>query len=175
LPPISRLTAGQAKFFFINGYTAKIPGTEVTVTEPKPTFSACFGAAFLPLHPTKYATMLGEKLNAHKANVWLINTGYTGSAYTKGKKRTNLGYTRASITAALNGELDHVAYETLPVFGLQVPKTCPNVPSKFLNPVWENENDYQEAAKKLGVLFNTNFKKYSDQADDETLNAAPKY
>ncbi len=174
LPPISRLTPGQAKFFFINGYTAKIAGTEVGIKEPKPTFSACFGAAFLPLHPTKYAAMLGEKLKQHEANVWLINTGYTESAYFEGKKRTNLTYTRASITAALNGELSGVEYDTLPVFGLQVPKSCPGVPTEFLSPVWADTKAYQEAAQKLAGLFNNNFKKYSDQADEETLAAAPK-
>ena len=117
--------------------------------------------------------MLGEKLNKHEANVWLINTGYTESPYFEGKKRTNLKYTRASITAALNGELNNVEYDTLPVFGLQVPKTCPEIPSDFLSPEWEDKAAYQEAAKKLATLFNTNFKKYSDQADEETLAAAP--
>ncbi|MEY4927970.1 MAG: hypothetical protein RI894_2406, partial [Bacteroidota bacterium] len=112
--------------------------------------------------------------NEHEANVWLINTGYTGSAYFEGKKRTNLTYTRASITAALNGELNNVEFSALPIFGLQVPKSCPDVPSEFLSPVWDNAADYQEAAKKLAGLFNDNFKKYSDQADEETLAAAPK-
>src|SRR5690606_22349072 len=120
-----------AMYHFISGYTAKVAGTEVGINEPVSTFSACFGAAFLPLHPTKYATMLGQKMKENKVNVWLINTGWSGGPYGVGS-RMKLKYTRAMITAALNGELDNVEFVNHQIFGVAMPTTCPNVPDELL-------------------------------------------
>ena len=175
LPPISKLDAGQAMYHFISGYTAKVAGTEVGVTEPQLTFSACFGKAFLPLHPTRYAELLGEKMKKNKVNVWLVNTGWSGGAYGVGS-RIKLPYTRALITAAMNGELDKVKYETLPVFGLNFPTSCPHVPSEILNPrnTWADKNDYDNKANKLASSFVKNFAQYSEFANDEIMAAAPR-
>jgi phosphoenolpyruvate carboxykinase (ATP) len=175
LPPISKLTAGQAMYQFISGYTAKVAGTEAGVTEPKPTFSACFGAPFMPLHPGKYAHMLGNKMQEHKVNVWLINTGWTGGAYGEGH-RMKLSYTRSMITAALDGKLDNVQFENHPVFGIGVPGECPGVPTEVLNPrsTWEDKTAYDEKAKYLARLFLKNFEKYASGVNDEVLAAAPK-
>lgn len=175
LPPISKLTEAQAMYLFISGYTSKVAGTEAGVTEPQTTFSACFGAAFLPLHPTKYAEMLGKKLKESGANVWLINTGMTGGIYGVGK-RMSLKFTRALITEALNGNLENVAFETLPIFNFQIPTSCPGVPSEILNPrnTWEDKIAYDAKATELAAKFNDNFKKYADQASAEILAAAPK-
>ncbi len=174
LPPIARLTTGQAMYHFISGYTAKVAGTEVGVTEPKATFSACFGAAFMPLHPTRYAEMLGEKMNEHETRVWLINTGWTGGSYGTGT-RMKLKYTRAMITAALNGELDAVDYQDHPVFGVAVPQSCPNVPADILNPqdTWQDKDDYEATAQKLAGLFRDNFGKYEAFANDEIRAGGP--
>ena len=160
---------------FISGYTAKVAGTELGVTEPKPTFSACFRAPFLPLHPGKYAHMLGEKMQQHKVNVWMINTGWTGGPYGVGN-RMKLSYTRAMITAALNGELEKVEYETDPVFGVAIPKECPGVPSNLLNPIntWSDKTAFNQKAKYLAGLFVRNFEKYADGVSSEVLEAAPK-
>ena len=128
LPPLSKLTRGQAMYHFISGYTAKVAGTEAGVIEPQTTFSACFGAPFMPLHPTKYAEMLGKKMDESKVNVWLLNTGWSGGSYGTGE-RISLKYTRAMITAILNGELEGVDYAKHAIFGLQMPTTCPNVAS----------------------------------------------
>lgn len=175
LPPISKLDAGQAMYHFISGYTAKVAGTEAGVTEPQTTFSACFGKVFLPLHPTKYAEMLGKKMKDNKVNVWLVNTGWTGGSYGVGS-RMKLSYTRAMITAALNGELDKVAYESHPVFGLQMPTTCPEVPSEILNPrnTWADKNAYDAKSNDLAAKFVKNFEQYADGASEEILAAAPK-
>lgn len=175
LPPISRLTPGQAMYQFISGYTAKVAGTEAGVTEPKPTFSACFGAPFLPLHPGKYAAMLGEKMQKHKVNVWLINTGWTGGAYGTGS-RMKLSHTRAMITAALQGKLNDVNVEHHPVFGVAMPLTCENVPTEVLNPrnTWSDQEAYDEKAKYLGGLFIKNFEKYAAGVTEDILAAAPK-
>ena len=174
LPPISKLNPAQAMYQFISGYTAKVAGTETGITEPKSTFSACFGAPFMPLHPGLYAELLGKKLKEHHVNVWLINTGWSGGPYGVGK-RIKLQYTRAMITAALDSELDQVAYNTHPVFGYQVPVTCPNVPTEILQPrnTWTDKNDYDKTANKLANLFEENFKKYADGVSEEVLNAAP--
>ena len=173
-PPVSKLTVGQAMYQFISGYTAKIAGTEAGIVEPKSTFSACFGAPFLPLHPGIYAAMLGEKMKENKVNVWMINTGWSGGGYGVGK-RMKLDYTRAMITAALQGKLDNVEYEIHPVFGMQIPTACPNVPSEILNPrsTWANAAAYDEAAKKLALQFIQNFEKYASGVTDEILAAAP--
>ena len=175
LPPISRLTKGQAMYQFISGYTAKVAGTEAGVTEPKPTFSACFGAPFLPLHPGKYAEMLGKKMEEHNVKVWLINTGWTGGAYGEGN-RMKLSFTRAMITAALEGKLDKVDTEIDPIFGVAVPKEVPGVPSEILTPknTWADKNAYDEKAKFLAGLFVKNFEKYASGVSEEIRNAAPK-
>ncbi len=175
LPPISKLTKAQAMYHFISGYTAKVAGTEVGVTEPQTTFSACFGRVFLPLHPTKYAELLGKKLEEDtNVNVWLVNTGWSGGAYGTGN-RMKLSYTRAMITAALNGELNDVACEAHPVFGVLMPKTVPNVPSEILIPrnTWADKEAYDKKANELAQLFVKNFAKYADQANEEILSAAP--
>ena len=175
LPPVSKLNAGQAMYQFISGYTARVAGTEAGVTEPKATFSACFGAPFFPLHPGYYAKMLGEKMRENNVNVWMINTGWSGGAYGVGN-RMKLKYTRAMITAALNGELDNVEFEAHPIFGMQMPKTCPNVPREILHPryTWANRDEYDATAKKLAAMFINNFEKYAAGVDDEILAAAPK-
>ncbi len=174
LPPISKLTPGQAMYQFISGYTAKVAGTEAGVTEPKSTFSACFGAPFLPLHPGKYAEMLGNKMKEHEVNVWMINTGWSGGSYGVGS-RMKLSYTRAMITAALNGELDQVQFEVHPVFGMMMPVSCPNVPSEILNPrnTWADANAYDAKAKDLAQQFINNFSKYAAGVSEEILKAAP--
>ncbi len=175
LPPISKLTAGQAMYQFISGYTAKVAGTEAGVTEPKSTFSACFGAPFLPLHPAQYAEMLGKKMNEHNVNVWMINTGWSGGAYGVGS-RMKLSYTRAMITAALEGKLDHVEYVAHRVFGMMMPTECPGVPSEILSPrkTWADEEAYNAMAKNLAAQFVKNFEKYASGASAEILAAAPK-
>ncbi|TDD94595.1 phosphoenolpyruvate carboxykinase (ATP) [Flavobacterium cellulosilyticum] len=174
LPPIAKLTPGQAAYHFISGYTAKVAGTEAGVTEPQPNFSACFGAPFMPLHPTKYAEMLSKKMKDANVKVWLINTGWTGGPYGIGS-RMKLKYTRAMITAALNGELDTVAFETHKVFGIAIPKTCPNVPSAILNPrnTWDDKNLYDTKALELAAKFKANFTKFTSIANAEILAGAP--
>ena len=174
LPPISKLTPGQAAYHFISGYTAKVAGTEEGINEPTPNFSACFGAPFMPLHPTKYAEMLSAKMKAAGVNVWLVNTGWTGGPYGVGS-RMKLKYTRAMITAALDGQLDDVNYVKHPIFGLDVPQTCPNVPSEVLNPkeTWSNAKAYDIQAKELAASFKENFKKFEAFANDEILGGAP--
>ncbi|MEO6134897.1 MAG: phosphoenolpyruvate carboxykinase (ATP) [Ginsengibacter sp.] len=175
LPPISKLTPGQAMYQFISGYTAKVAGTEEGVKEPKPVFSACFGAPFLPLHPTKYAEMFGEKMKMQHVKVWMINTGWSGGAYGVGS-RMKLAYTRAMITAALEGKLDNVEYVADPIFGMNMPNECPGVPSEILNPrnTWEDKNEYDAKAKDLAGQFIKNFEKFADNAGEEILAAAPK-
>jgi phosphoenolpyruvate carboxykinase (ATP) len=174
-PPISKLTPGQAMYQFISGYTAKVAGTEAGVTEPKLTFSACFGAPFLPLHPGKYADMLGKKMTEHNVNVWMVNTGWSGGPYGVGS-RMKLSYTRAMITAALNGDLNKVEFEQHPVFGMMMPKSCPNVPDQVLNPrnTWEDKTAYDSKANDLAKQFIKNFEKYASGVSEEILAAAPK-
>jgi phosphoenolpyruvate carboxykinase (ATP) len=175
LPPISKLSPGQAMYQFISGYTAKVAGTEAGVTEPKSTFSACFGAPFLPLHPGQYAEMLGKKMRENNVNVWMINTGWSGGPYGIGK-RMKLSYTRSMITAALNGELNDVEFEAHPVFGMLMPKRCPNVPVTILNPryTWADRDAYDAKAKNLAQQFIKNFEKYASGVSNEILAAAPK-
>lgn len=170
LPPISKLTPGQAAYHFISGYTAKVAGTEAGVDEPVPSFSACFGAPFMLLHPTRYAEMLSQKMKASGVNVWLVNTGWTGGAYGTGK-RINLKYTRAMIAAALSGQLDKVDYESHQIFGLQMPTTCPHVPSKVLSPekTWDDAAAYERQAEELCGFFRENFKAFKTYANDEIL------
>lgn len=174
-PPVSKLTPGQAMYQFISGYTAKVAGTEAGVKEPSATFSACFGAPFLPLHPGKYAAMLGKKMTEANVNVFMINTGWSGGPYGVGS-RMKLAYTRAMITAALEGRLDNVEYEAHTVFGMMMPKECPNVPNEILNPrnTWADKNAYDEKAVSLAKQFVKNFEKYASGVSEEILAAAPK-
>ncbi len=174
LPPISKLNPAQAMYQFISGYTAKVAGTEAGVAEPKSTFSACFGAPFLPLHPGYYAEMLGKKLKEQNVTVWLINTGWSGGSYGRGS-RIKLSYTRAMITAALNHELNNVEFEKDPIFGFMMASSCPGVPTKILNPrnAWENKAAYDAKASDLAKQFIENFKKYENGVSEEILLAAP--
>jgi phosphoenolpyruvate carboxykinase (ATP) len=175
LPPISKLTTAQAMYQFISGYTAKVAGTETEVKEPKPTFSACFAAPFLPLHPGVYAKMLGDKMQKHQVSVWLINTGWTGGSYGTGH-RINLSHTRALIKAALENKFAGTDFETHQIFGFAMPKTCPGVPSELLNPqnTWNDKNAYIEKANYLAGLFIKNFEKYRRAGKDDIMAAAPK-
>jgi phosphoenolpyruvate carboxykinase (ATP) len=158
LPPVARLNSEQALYYFLSGYTAKVAGTEQGVNEPQATFSACFGKAFLPLHPQVYAGLLKQKIAAGKATIWLVNTGWVGGAFGVGE-RISLAYTRAIIKAALSGELTVAAYETLDLFNLQIPANCTGVPSEILNPVnsWGDSASYWTRAKELKVLFDQNY------------------
>ncbi len=160
-------------YHFISGYTAKVAGTEMGVTEPEATFSACFGAAFLVWHPSKYAEMLAEKMQQHGAHAWLINTGYTGGGYGTGR-RMSLSHTRAIIDAIHDGELADVSTNNDPVFDLAIPESCPNVPASLLTPrnTWENTEAFDYAAVKLAGLFANNFKQFKDGCSQEILSAA---
>ncbi len=175
LPPISKLSTGQAMYHFISGYTAKVAGTEEGITEPSTTFSACFGEPFLPLHPTRYAELLGQKMESSQVNVWLVNTGWSGGPYGIGS-RLSLKYTRSLITAALEGKLENVEYKNHEVFGLAMPTECDDVPSEILSPrnTWEDKSAYDLKANELAQAFNNNFDKYSDFANHEMLDSAPK-
>ena len=175
LPPVSRLTRAQAMYLFISGYTAKVAGTEAGVLEPQPTFSACFGAAFLPLHPAKYAEMLGKRMDENDVKVWLINTGWTGGPYGIGN-RISLPYTRSLINAALSGDLDTAKYTKDPIFGFEIPDKCAEVPSEILTPsnTWKDKEAYTKKAKELAGYFVKNFEKYAAHASDEIKSAAPK-
>jgi phosphoenolpyruvate carboxykinase (ATP) len=174
LPPISKLTPAQAMYHFLSGYTAKVAGTEKGVTEPSATFSACFGAPFLVHKPTVYAKMLGEKIAKHQVNCWLVNTGWSGGAYGVGK-RMKISFTRSMVHAALNGDLDKVAYEKDPVFGVMVPTSCPDVPAEVLKPrnTWENKASYDETAAKLAGMFRKNFEQFAANASADVIAAGP--
>lgn len=174
LPPISRLTSEQAMYYFLSGYTSKLAGTEKGVTEPQATFSACFGAPFLPLHPSKYADLLGEKIAKHNTKVWLVNTGWTGGPYGIGS-RIRLPYTRAMIKAALNGDLDDVSMRQDPNFGVSVPEQVPDVPSEVLDPrqTWTEGKAYDEQALKLIEKFNQAFSQFSGEIDPKIVSAGP--
>lgn len=174
LPPLSRLTAEQAMYHFISGYTAKVAGTETDVTEPTPTFSACFGAPFLPLHPGRYASLLGEKLRQQQVPVWLVNTGWSGGGPGAGS-RISLKHTRALINAALEGQLDNATMHQEPFFGLAVPAACPGVPDALLQPrdTWQDPEAYDAAARHLAQLFRTNFEKYAAGVSPEVQEAGP--
>ncbi len=175
LPPISKLTNEQAMYHFMSGYTAKVAGTEMGITEPQTTFSACFGEAFLPLHPAKYAELLGNKLKGTDINVWLINTGWSGGPHGVGS-RMKLSYTRAMITAAMTGKLDNVDYITQPIFDLAIPTSCEGVPSEILNPkdTWADKNAFDETANSLAAKFVKNFETYAEGSSEAILSAAPK-
>ena len=174
LPPVSKLSSAQAMYHFINGYTAKVAGTEKGVTEPTPTFSPCFGGPFLPLHPRRYAELLGRKIDEHQASVWFINTGWTGGPYGEGQ-RMAINHTRAIINAALDGLLNDVATQTDPVFGLEVPTSCPGVPGDVLDPrgTWADSAAYDAQARKLAGLFQENFTKYAEDVPEDVRSAGP--
>ena len=171
LPPVARLSREQAMYHFISGYTAKVAGTERGVTEPTATFSTCFGAPFMARQPSVYAELLGSKIDQHGSNVWLINTGWNGKG-----ERMKIAYTRAMVSAALNGDLDNVEYATDPIFGLAIPKTCPNVPAEVLQPQnsWTDKAAYEAQARKLASMFVNNFKEYSAGVSDAIIAVAPK-
>ena len=173
LPPISRLTREQAEYHFISGYTAKLAGTEVGVKEPTATFSACFGAPFLPRHPVEYATMLGDRLDEHQVPVWLVNTGWTGGPYGVGE-RMNINHTRSMVRAALSGALDSVPTERDPVFGLAVPTTCPDVPTEVLQPrgTWADPDAYDRQAHELLAMFEQNYKAFEAGAPETDVESA---
>jgi len=174
LPPVSRLTPGQAAYHFISGYTAKVAGTEAGINEPVPSFSACFGEPFMPLHPARYAEMLSSKMKEAGSNVWLINTGWSGGPYGVGS-RIKLKYTRAMITAILGGELDQVEYDQHPIFGLHMPKYCPGVPTEMLDPMntWLQKGAYVSQAVQLAHSFHINFEKFASEASREIMDGGP--
>jgi phosphoenolpyruvate carboxykinase (ATP) len=174
LPPVSKLTPEQAMYHFISGYTAKVAGTEMGITEPQTTFSACFGAAFMVWHPNKYANLLAEKMETYGAKAWLINTGWVGGGYGVGE-RIKLKYTRAIIDAIHAGTLSGVATQTDTIFGFEVPTACAGVPSDLLVPknAWADAQKYDAQAAHLAKLFNTNFEKFKDGCSDEIVNAGP--
>ncbi|MBO4330806.1 MAG: phosphoenolpyruvate carboxykinase (ATP), partial [Oscillospiraceae bacterium] len=175
LPPISKLSKEQAMYHFVSGYTSKLAGTERGIVEPQATFSTCFGAPFLPLHPSVYAEMLGKKIELHNTNVYLVNTGWAGGRYGSERSfRMKLRYTRAMVTAALNGELEKCEFELDPIFNLSVPKTCPGVPDEFLSQraLWKNDGAYFETAKELAARFVNNFRKYSNMPEN-IIKAGP--
>lgn len=174
LPPISRLSREQAMFYFLSGYTAKVAGTERGVKEPQPTFSACFGAAFLALHPGVYADMLGTKIEEHGARVWLVNTGWTGGPYGEGN-RMKLPYTRAMVRAALDGRLDEVETTTVPLFNLDIPRSVPGVPDSVLNPrdTWADKAAFDDQARKLAEAFQENFEQFADRVPEAVRRSGP--
>jgi phosphoenolpyruvate carboxykinase (ATP) len=175
LPPIARLTAEQAMYHFLSGYTAKVAGTERGVTEPQATFSACFGAPFMIRPPSVYARMLGERIEKHGSRVWLVNTGWTGGAYGEGN-RMKLSYTRAMVRAALAGELDDVETTPDPIFGVHVPRSVPGVPDDVLQPrgTWQDPAAYDTQARKLAGMFRENFQKFNDDVSPGVREAGPK-
>ena len=175
LPPVSKLTAEQAMYHFISGYTAKVAGTEVGVSEPEATFSACFGAAFLMWHPTKYAQLLADKMTVHNSTAWLVNTGWSGGAYGVGS-RISLNYTRSIIDAIHNGTLLQADYVKDDHFGLSIPKACVGVPGKILRPkgTWADADQYDQVARKLAMSFKQNFSNYADKASDAVIAAGPR-
>jgi phosphoenolpyruvate carboxykinase (ATP) len=174
LPPIARLTPQQAMYHFLSGYTAKVAGTETGAgREPQATFSTCFGAPFLPLSPTVYAELLGEKIASHHTRVWLVNTGWSGGAYGVGQ-RIKLRFTRAMVDAALDGALDDADYQPHPVFGIDVPRSCPDVPAELLDPrkTWRDKDKYDAKARELADRFASNFDKFTELSD-EVRSAGP--
>jgi phosphoenolpyruvate carboxykinase (ATP) len=175
LPPVARLTPEQAMYHFLSGYTAKVAGTEKGVTEPTATFSTCFGAPFMVLHPGVYADLLGKKIQEHKADCWLVNTGWSGGSYGEGK-RMSIKHTRAMIRAILDGSLSQIETKPDPVFGVGVPVSCPDVPAEVLQPrnTWRDAQAYDRKAQHLATLFNENFKKYEAGVSQEVRAAAPK-
>ncbi|MEW8683597.1 MAG: phosphoenolpyruvate carboxykinase (ATP), partial [Candidatus Thiodiazotropha endolucinida] len=175
LPPVSRLNSAQAMYHFISGYTARVAGTEKGVTEPSPVFSACYGAPFMPLHPQRYAELLGKRIDEHKSKVWLINTGWTGGPYGIGS-RMAIPHTRAMVNAVLDGKLDDIPMRKDPIFGVEIPTQVPDVPVDVLFPrdTWKDQRAYDAQAMKLAGMFRDNFKKFSVQVSQDIKDAAPK-
>jgi phosphoenolpyruvate carboxykinase (ATP) len=175
LPPVSRLNLDQAMYHFLSGYTASVAGTEVGVTEPKATFSTCFAAPFLPLQPTRYASLLGDRLQKHGSEVWLVNTGWSGGPYGQGR-RIKLDYTRAMVRAILNGSLASVPAKPDPIFGIGIPQSCPGVPLELLFPrqTWKNPSEYDDRARHLANLFQSNFQNYAPHVPEKVRHAGPK-
>jgi phosphoenolpyruvate carboxykinase (ATP) len=175
MPPIAKLSKEGAMYHFMSGYTSKLAGTERGITEPKETFSHCFGAPFMPLPAQEYANMLGNKITQHDTHVYLINTGWSGGPYGIGK-RMNLTYTRAMVRAALNGEIDKAPVKHHPIFNLSMPTWCPGVPDEVLDPrnTWPDKDKYDAAAKRLALLFVKNFEKFGD-VSEVIVNAGPRH
>ena len=175
LPPVARLTPAQAMYHFISGYTAKVAGTEVGVKEPEATFSACFGAAFMVWHPTKYAELLAEKMKTHGTQAWLVNTGWSGGSYGTGK-RFPIAYSRAIVDAINSGKLSEAEMSEDPLFGFKVPSKCPGVPDQLLHArsTWPDKEAFDKTALKLAGLFKKNFQKYAEGASPEILQAGPR-
>jgi phosphoenolpyruvate carboxykinase (ATP) len=176
LPPISKMTAEQAMYHFLSGYTAKLAGTEKGLgDEPKATFSACFGAPFMALHPSVYAEMLGRKIAKHEVDCWLVNTGWSGGPYGVGE-RMKIGHTRAMVHAALDGSLTGVETRPDPVFGVHVPVSCPGVPDEVLDPrnTWADKDAYDRAAHDLADRFRKNFERYEEHVTEPVREAGPK-
>jgi len=176
LPPISRLSPEQAMYHFLSGYTAKVAGTEAGITEPQATFSTCFGAPFMSLHPSVYGHLLGEKMKQHKVNCWLINTGWSGGPYGVGM-RMDIKLTRALLNAALSGALDEVPVKADPIFGLPVPESCPGVPTEVLQPIntWTDPAAYETKARELAQAFHDNFAEFADMVAPEVRGAGPSF
>jgi len=175
LPPISRLTRDQAMYHFISGYTARLAGTEVGLTEPQATFSTCFGAPFMPRHPSVYAEMLGERMDRFNVPVWLVNTGWTGGPAGDGGERMNITWTRQMVRAALSGRLNDVPTRRDPNFGFEVPTTCPDVPAEVLWPrdTWADKAAYDARARQLAQMFVDNFRAYEDRVSAAVSGAGP--
>lgn len=177
IPPVSKLTPSQVMYHFISGYTTKVAGTEDGIVEPTPTFSACFGSPFLVLHPQKYATMLAEKMSAHEADAWLINTGWVGNSANNGGKRCPLKYTRAILDAIHNGTLAKGEFETYEVFQLAIPTVVEGVPNDILHPkrAWQGvPEEFDNSLQKVADMFVKNFENFKDEASPETCQAGPK-
>ena len=168
LPPIAKLDPDQAMYHFLSGYTAKVAGTEAGVTEPQATFSACFGAPFMALHPSVYAELLKKKISEHNVECWLVNTGWSGGGYGAGS-RMKIAHSRALVRAAIGGTLAKGEFEREPFFGLMVPKACPGVPAELLNPrnVWADKAAYDKTAKNLLEQFCNNFKQYKGYVSEK--------
>jgi len=174
MPPIAKLTPEQAMYHFISGYTAKVAGTEKGIKEPQATFSACFGAPFMVLHPSRYATLLADRIKKHDVDCWLINTGWSGGPYGEGE-RMAIKHTRAMVNAALDGRLSKVEFTPDPIFGLQVPTSCPGVPKEILNPknTWKDKDAYDRKAQYLAQLFVENFRQFEEGTPQEVIDAGP--
>jgi phosphoenolpyruvate carboxykinase (ATP) len=175
LPPIARLTHAQALFYFLSGFTAKLAGTEIGITEPQPTFSTCFGAPFLPQPPSVYAQLLGDKLAQHGVTAWLVNTGWTGGPFGEGE-RMPIAATRALLHGALSGALDDAGYRVDPVFGFEVPTEVPGVESSLLDPrsTWRDPEAYDGKARELAQMFRANYEHFEADAPPEVAAAAPR-
>ena len=174
IPPVLKLSKQQAMYHFISGYTSKVAGTEEGVVSPEPVFSACFGSPFMPLHPSAYAVLLGQKMEENRVNIWLINTGWTGGPYGVGR-RIELRYTRAIITAVLKGIMNNVGYRKHSIFGAEIPLICPGVPNEILSPreTWKDDVAFYRQANELALMFQTNFEKFKDKASDDIMEGSP--